>query len=148
MAFVNEYISAEDFLTYGIEAIDMQYWNTTLRSRQWTIDRERNIYLRAVASGKDELSHIATWTFYWKGDLLWSQREGVAFRGKPGEPCWSHTKVSKLVLPPHLQSNQQEIHQALRDAFFSYRDGGVYATCTEFSMQLDIEVQFQSTEIT
>lgn len=139
MAFVNEYIPPEDFVKYGIEAIDLQYWNTTLRSRQWTIDRERNIYLRAVASGKEELSHISTWSLYWKSDLILFQREGVAYQGKPGGPCWSHTKVSKLALPPYLEGHREEIHQDLHDAFLAYRDGGVYATSTEFSMQLDIE---------
>lgn len=31
------------------------------------------------------------------------------------------------------------IFRDLYDAFLAYKTGGIYATCTEYSMQLDIE---------
>jgi hypothetical protein len=139
VAFVNEYITPEDFEKYGLEKIDAQFLATGVKRQDWTIDRERNIFLRQVTSGRDEMSGISSWTLYWKGDLLWFQRQGVAYRGKPGGPCWSHTKVNKFGIPSHLESNREVIYQDLRDAFMAYRDGGVFATCTEYSMQLDIE---------
>jgi hypothetical protein len=139
MAFVNEYITTEDFEKYGLAEIDAQFLVGGTTRGDWTIDRERNIYLREVATGREEMSGISKWSFFWKGDLLWFQRQGVAYRGKPGGPCWSHTKVTKFVIPSHLESNREEIYQDLRDAFMAYRDGGVFATSTEYSMQLDIE---------
>ena len=139
MAFLNEYIPAEDVDKYGLAEKDDRFLATGVKSRTWTVDRNRDIYLRRVATGRDELSGVTTWSLYWKGDLLWFQRQGVAYRGKPGGPCWSHTRVTKFVIPSHLESNREEIYQDLRDAFMTYRDGGVFATSTEYSMQLDIE---------
>ena len=44
MAFVNEFISAEDVAKYGLKAIDEQFKSNGTNSRDWTIDRERDIY--------------------------------------------------------------------------------------------------------
>jgi hypothetical protein len=139
MAFVNEYIPAEDFDKYGLAEIDSKFLATGVKSRTWTIDRDREIYLRHVAAGRDELSGVSTWNLYWKGNLLWFKQQGLAHRGSPGTPCWAHIKVSKFDIPEPLRIHRDEIYQDLRDAFMAYRDGGVFATSTEYSMQLDIE---------
>lgn len=69
MSFVNERISTEDVEKYGLEAIDRSYMGRT-RARDWTIDKEREIYLRNVASEREERQGFETWNFYWQGDLI------------------------------------------------------------------------------
>lgn len=140
MAFINEYIPVEDVEKYGLKEIDSKFLATGVKSRDWTIDRNRDIYLRLVASGRDEMSGVSTWTFYWKGALLWFQKKGIAHKGNPGGPCWAHTKVSKFDIPSNLEARREEIFQDLREAFLAYRDGGVFSTSTEYSLQLDIDV--------
>ena len=72
MAFVNEEIPEADVEKYGLEAIDDSFFGAGgTTSRNWTIDRARDIYLRCVARGRDEESQLSTWIFYWKGALIW-----------------------------------------------------------------------------
>ena len=140
MAFVNERIPEADVEKYGLEKIDNELLSIgKTYSRDWTIDRARDIYLREVAIGRDELSRISTWTFYWKGELIWFKREVVDFKGARNAPCWSHQKVYDFRIPETVQPHREEIFRDLHDAFLAYRDGGIFATSTEFSTQLDIE---------
>ena len=140
MAFVNEEIPEADVEKYGLEKIDNELLSIgKTYSRSWTIDRARDIYLRRVARGRDELSHISTWTFSWKGVLIWFKQEIIDFKGARNAPCWIHQKVYDFRMPESLQSHREEIFRDLHDAFLAYRDGGIFDTSTEFSMQLDIE---------
>ena len=140
MAFINERIPEADVEKYGLEKIDDSLLGAGRTiSRDWTIDRARDIYLREVAVGRDELSHIATWTFYWKGELIWFRREVIDFKGARNAPCWTHQKVYDFKIPESVQNYREEMFQDLREAFLAYKTGGIYATCTEFSTQLDIE---------
>lgn len=67
MSFVNERISAEDRINFDIDRINKTY----LRNRlDWTVDRDRNSYLREVSSGREERQGYDTWNFYWNGDLI------------------------------------------------------------------------------
>lgn len=66
MAFVNEYIPVDDVKKYGIEEIDRRFLKTTYQP-DWTVDRERNIYLRQVASRREEFASQKDYTFYWGG---------------------------------------------------------------------------------
>ena len=140
MAFVNERIPEADVEKYGLKAIDDSLLGAgrTIR-RDWTVDRARDIYLREVAVGRDELSHIATWTFYWKGELIWFKREVIDFKGARNAPCWTHQKVYDFKIPESVQNYREEMFQDLREAFLAYKTGGIFATSTEFSTQLDIE---------
>ena len=51
MPFINEFISEADVDKYGLKAIDEKVIVGGTRARDWTIDRERGIYLRNVAIG-------------------------------------------------------------------------------------------------
>ena len=88
MAFVNEEIPEADVEKYGLEKIDNELLSIgKTYSRSWTIDRARDIYLREVAVGRDEESSISTWTFYWKGELIWFKREMIDFKDARNAPC-------------------------------------------------------------
>ena len=140
MAFINERIPEADVEKYGLEKIDDSLFGAGRTiSRAWTVDRARDIYLRCVARGRDELSHISTWNFYWKGALIWFKWEIIDFKGARNAPCWTHLRLYDFKMPEALQSRREEIFRDLHDAFLAYKDGGIYATCTEYSMQLDIE---------
>ncbi len=140
MAFVNEEIPEADVEKYGLEKIDDSFFGAGgTTSRNWTIDRARDIYLRRVAIGRDELSHISTWTFSWKGALIWFKRAMIDFKGARNAPCWTHQKVYDFRIPEAVQNHREEIFRDLHDAFLAYKDGGIYATCTEYSIQFDIE---------
>jgi hypothetical protein len=141
MAFVNEYIPEADLEKYGIEEIDGKFLATGTKSRTWTVDRDRNIYLRCVAQGRDELSRISTWTFYWKGELLWFKREGIGVEKKSDGLRHAHSRITDFTLPERLEPHRQEIYQDLRDAFHTYGGGGVFSTSTDYVHDLEFAEQ-------
>jgi hypothetical protein len=73
MPFVNEYIPAEDIEKYHLKEIDKKFIVGGTNARDWTVDRERNIYLRNVANGggnEPEIRNQTTWSFFWHNELL------------------------------------------------------------------------------
>jgi hypothetical protein len=138
MAFVNEYISAADVQRYDIDAINERFIIGGTRSRSWTIDRDRDIYLRIVTRGREEVASISKWTLFRRGDLIVVELDLVGTTGGIGKPSSSHYKLLRMSMPSHLESQRNEVIADLREALLCYRDGGVYATATTFSLTLDI----------
>ena len=139
MAFINERIPEADVEKYGLEKIDNELLSIgKTYSRDWTIDRARDIYLREVAIGRDELSRISTWTFYWKGALIWFKREALGVEKKPDGLRHARSRLT-LALPEDLTSRRQEIYQDLRDAFRTYGGGGIFSNSTDYVHDLEIE---------
>lgn len=138
MVFVNEKISHEDRSKYGLDEIDKKFVVGRTKARDWTIDRDRNIYLRRVANGRDELFYQSTWSFYWKGKLLTVYLDTIDSSGGRGEPGWSHLRVRKLELPSSLVAKRGEILEDLKEALTVYKDAGVYSANTTYSVALDI----------
>ena len=150
MAFVNEFIPPEDVEKYGIKAIDEKFVVGRTRARDWTIDRDRDIYLRNVAMGAGadpDFRNQTTWTFYWHGDLLYLRLDLLEGRGERGGPGWSHWKLIRINgsngLPAHLKSDGAEILEDLTEAMNAYRDFGVYSSSTDYSVTLDIGEECQ-----
>lgn len=138
MAFVNEYIPEADIEKYGIKEINKRFVVGGTNARDWTIDRERGMYLRNVANGREEFRHQSTWTFYWHGELLIVKLDMVKAGGKRGEACWAHKKIRGIELPQQLEGKRAEILNDLKEALTAYKDGGVFATATTYTLTLDI----------
>ncbi|RMH87401.1 hypothetical protein EBB59_13070 [Lysobacter pythonis] len=143
MTFVNEFIPAEDVEKYGLKEIDKHFIVGGTNARDWTIDRERDIYLRNVANGREDWRNQTKWTFYWQGEELTLRMDLLEGRGERGEPGWSHWKLIRLNgsygLPKHLKANKDEILKTLIEALTVYRGGGVYSgEYASYSVTLDI----------
>jgi hypothetical protein len=138
MAFVNEYISATDIKKYDIENINRRFVVGGTRARDWTIDREREIYLRNVANGREEFSRISTWTLYWGGNLITLELENLGTSGQPGEMRHGRKRLRRIEIPTTLDHRRTEILADLRDALTVYKDGGVFATATDYTLTLEI----------
>jgi|EndMetStandDraft_7_1072992.scaffolds.fasta_scaffold108870_3 hypothetical protein len=70
MAFVNEYIASADAERYDLESINETFIVGGTHAHDWTIDRDRDLYLRVVARGREEMAGCSTWTLYRCGDLI------------------------------------------------------------------------------
>ncbi len=141
ISFVNEYIPADDMEKYQIKEIDKKFVIGGTNARDWTIDRDRDIYIRNVANGREDIRHQTTWTMYWNGDLLEMRLDSLRGGGQRGGPGWSQWKLYGLetrCLPEHLKSQRHEILDALREALLAYKDGGVFASSTTYEVILDI----------
>lgn len=138
MGFFNERISSEDANEYNLSEIDKKFVVGGTRSRSWTIGRERNMYIRIVSQGREDIGHQTTWTFFWGGELLVVELDNISTDGEPGGRRQGHKKLRKLVIPKHLEVRRQDILNDLKEALTAYKDGGVYATASEYSLVLDI----------
>jgi hypothetical protein len=138
MAFINEFIPEEDVEKYGIEEVNKKYIVGGTNSGQWTIDRERNIYLRCVARGREEFRNESTWTLYWKGELISIELHLLDAGGSRGKSGWAHWKVHGIYIPPHLEGRRNDILADLKNALTAYKGGGVYARTMDYSVTLDV----------
>lgn len=100
MAFVNEYISPEDRELYRLEAFEKRL-GTINPQRSWTIDRDRDIFLRIInpearksEPGDPDARYEKDFQFHWKGyDYLVSTRllDAQELQVFPGEIFQSGT---------------------------------------------------------
>jgi len=142
MPFVNEYISPEDAARYHLAEIDASCRSGGI-SRQWTIDREQDIYLRILSRGLEaETKHEGVWSFHWKGTLVTVRLDLLDGKGKPGEPGWSHWLLVRLNgtsgLPPALGPYKRSVIESLKQALLAYKDAGVLSGNTDYTVTLDI----------
>lgn len=149
MTFINEFTPPEDVEKYGLKQIDKKFEFGTTSTRQWTIDRERDIYLRHVAraGGSDiEVRNQLKWTFYWKGHELSMRLDLLDGSGGDGEPGWSHWRLVLVWfnggngLPEPLKPHRREILADLKEALTTYQGAGVYSgNYTSYSVTLDVD---------
>jgi hypothetical protein len=135
MAFINEFISEADFEKYGISAINQQWCKLDFRSH-WTIDRERDVYVREVASDREEFGRHKKYTLYWKGTLIIEKLEvhGAVNLMDVGNP---HYKLLSIGIPHVLAGKRAEILQDLKEALTVFGGGGVHATETIANVTFD-----------
>lgn len=144
MAFVNEQINEDDRKKFDLEEIDKWLSNTgKVPNRSWTIDHEREIYLRVINRGREEYSHKSTWHFYWRGELMTVCLEILSAGGEREGHGWSHYKLvdcykKGFFVPGHLLVRRDEIIADLKAALIAYGDGGVYSITTSHETTLTI----------
>lgn len=144
MAFVNEHIPEADLKKYGIEEIDKQFIVGGTHDMSWTVDRERDIYLRCVARGRFEDSDRSTWTFYWRGELMTVCLKTVD-SGSDGDRYGHGWVRYQLVncyrqgffIPDHLLAQRDEIIADLREGLAA-RKGGVYSSKSTYETTLTV----------
>lgn len=148
MGFVNEFIPEEDVEKYGLKAIDEKFVVGGTEARDWTIDRERNIYIRNVANGGSsdpDIRNQTKWSFYWHGYTLYLRLDLIAGGGGRGEPGWSHWKLVWLNdggncgLTTDLKEEKEQILADLKEALVAYKDFGIYSTNTDYQVILEID---------
>ena len=146
MAFVNEYIPAEDFKKYNFETLNNRKKETsgTAPSDSWTIDRDADIWLREFYTEMDHTAPlggytgISVWDYSWKGTLLLVKIKDIETGGGIGKHCWARRKLLAINIPVELKSQRLQILKDLETAFTAYKDGGVLSEATSFSFTLDI----------
>lgn len=140
MAFVNEYISPQDIDSYRIKEIDKLYIIGGTGSSQWTIDRDRNVYLRHVAHGSRDIEgfHRGVWIFWFDKELIEIGIDILSATGGLTGPSSAHMAIRYINIPAHLEDRRAEIVDLLREALLAYKNGGVFASEFPFSLILDV----------
>lgn len=136
MAFVTEKISLQDIEKYGLLEINESLKTTNLY--EWTIDRERNIYLRYVGSHWQTPEDIQ-FSFYWRGRLLRIDLRSLSFKGEQNRPLYqiwevnSHLRSGLFWLPQELETQRTEITADLKEAVTAQRTAGIAGQYTNYN---------------
>lgn len=132
MAFVNEYVPEEDIKKYGLDEINQCYGKSSDVRPDWTVDRERDIYLRWIVTGEDEFRNQHDFTFYWKGTLIFVRLRVLNGR-LLGTRGWVTWRLVMINLPEELEEKRTEILADLKEALVVYKDHGIYSRMVEFT---------------
>lgn len=138
MTFINEKVTEQDIEKYGLREINKQFVKGDL-SYYWTIDRDRNIYLRDMGGNWQEPQQ-QHFSFFWKGSLIRIEIDrngGGAFGGK-GSTTWSLRADSDrkdIWLPTELEAQRNDITEDLKEALVAYKDNGFFSSVAEHTAQ-------------
>lgn len=135
MAFVNEYISEADIEKYGIKELDEKFGKGHYKPH-WTLDRERDIYLRHLHNEREEHSNRLTFYFYWKGTSLMATFDLDGGGVRDGEQ-WRSFSLRRMEIPEKIKQQKVEMIADLKEALTAERVGGVYSTATKFTATFD-----------
>ena len=141
MGFVNEYISPEDVEKYGIKQLYEGYFRSAHKP-DWTVDRERDIYLGYMCRGREEFADEWTFVLYWRGRQIEATLK-VSGGGKPEGEQWRHYRLLELRTPPQgwlpneLGQDEVEAKGILKEALVAFRDFGVRSDSTKHTVTFD-----------
>ena len=130
MAFVNEYISEEDIKKYDIEALNKKFCIADYNSK-WTVDSERDIYLRYIGHGHEEFIQEHDFYMFWEGgviDICLHVEQG----GKIDGPQWRHYELIKIKIPDEISEYKANILDDLKEALTEFKSAGLFSRCSTF----------------
>ncbi len=107
----------------------------------WTIDRERDCYLRFVRLGRiseEGEERISYFSFYWNGvvRVIRFQSEGG---GSRKTAVWKKYYIKKITPPiDDLNALQKEqFFEVLKEGLVTFRDAGAFSKAPEFEASFD-----------
>ena len=124
MAFVNEYVSPEDVKKYDLDGINQRFGKDPALRYQWTVDRERNVFLIWMDAGREEFSARQTLLLWWQGISVFV-RLLSATTGTLGSQVTSRWQLQQINLPPELVTKRTEILDVLKEALVAYKVSGI-----------------------
>lgn len=139
--YVNEPISKEDRKKYKID-----YWNerTACPNDTWTINRDREIFLRHKEREREVDIPTNNYFFCWSGYLLHVVVNVVS--GGCGLPTWQHYSLESIgdfgacssrIFPVDLEPKRSELLDDLRWALTAHRGDGVFSESPNFMATFD-----------
>lgn len=140
MAFINEYIPKED-----VDKLNKMFeYRGIAAARSWTIDREKDIWLRKHYTESDHTqpdggyTGVSFWDYYWKGSLMIVKIKKLESGGGRGQDCWSRKKLLEISLPSELEDKRGSVLESLELALSTYKEGGVLSTSTSYKLTFEL----------
>lgn len=128
MAFVNEYVPDEDVKEYGLDEINRKYRLPCVQY-DWTVDREREIYLRWLKSGGTELSDQHDFHLYWEKSLLTVRLKRTVEKDAYGSRT-SRWQLMWIDIPDAFKDKRPEVLEVMKEALKAYKTSGIRSTTT------------------
>ena len=135
MGFVNEYMSKEDIEKYHIQELNKRFWVGNYKP-QWTVDRERDAYLRYLESGRESTSARTKFYFYWRGYEILADMLVKPHDNQGGEPG-SHYSIHDLKVPDEVSGQTEQIISDLKEALAVHKDAGILSRAKVFHATFD-----------
>ena len=133
MKFINEKISEANIEKYGLREINIK----TLKGDggyYWTINEEKNIYLRYLGYHPHDLGEIQ-YSYFWKNALfdMRARSRGEGIRGGKGSTTWEYVALFPLNNEAEmaLTSTRDEVYADLKQVLTAYKDFGVFSAIAE-----------------
>jgi hypothetical protein len=135
MAFVNEKVPEQDIDKYGMREINKKHWVGDC-CYEWTIDKEKDIFLRYLRHGDRDTPYRNDFSFYWKGTQLTIrfEKHGEGMRGGKGSTTW---EFGGWQPPENLKPHLKEIIADLKEALTVYKDFGIGSTIADHTAYFD-----------
>lgn len=133
MGFVNEKVSDEDVVKYGIDTLWGQYHFKGEKLpgfySSWTIDRQKDIFLMRVRTGREELFNQITFVLIGP-DMRIEITLNVFGDGnntKKGEnkPITTIWELDSIHLSENCPRNKEQVLEILKEALTEYKVRGV-----------------------
>lgn len=145
MAFVNEYVSEEDKVKYGLDELWASYHDVLNQKlpnkKDWTIDREREIWLMETAGIRDpDLDHAylpeQIWILHYQGHNIEVRIEVSSdeeFDGNKYHKIWDLLALS----PDSLENISTEgLIELLEEALVAFGYEGVWMQYPNYNVAL------------
>jgi hypothetical protein len=139
MAFINEFISPEDFQKYDVEGVCKKTVGRMWIAPPfgWTIDRTRNIFLLHVDSGSyDEFTHF-TFLLWFDGSpiiTVLEKMEGSYADQSGGKAIWRQLKMQ---CPEEAPAHHAEIIRVLKEAMITYGFNGAFGQIKNYHVEFN-----------
>lgn len=136
MTFVNEYIPEADKKKYQITDQSNFY---RAGASQWTVDREREMFLvYRAAYGPEGPQDQKFWAFYWRGHLLDVQVQNMEVRQDSDGNVHSRKRIIQINgMSPELEQSKPQILEDLRGALSVYGVAGLLIPVKSYELELE-----------
>ncbi|MFZ2450453.1 MAG: hypothetical protein WAW36_08040 [Methylovulum miyakonense] len=124
MSFVREPVS--DAEKYGFEALSKMFRTPMFHLKHcWTIDREQNIFLSWLRSGREEYFAEQDFLLWWDGVPIKVYITGSSTEDSPGKIVTTWESPG-LDIPENFQHTREEVICVLKDALKVFKSAGYY----------------------
>jgi hypothetical protein len=126
MSFVRERVSDADAEKYGFEALSKMLRTPMFHLKQcWTIDREQNIFLSWLRSGREDYFAEQDFLLWWDGAPIKIFILGSSKEASPGKTVTTWESPG-LQIPENFRHTREEVICVLKDALTVFKTAGYY----------------------
>ncbi len=121
MAFINEEVSEADAINYDFAKLSRLFHKDEWQLKSWwTIDRDRNIFLICLGTGREEFCMQHRFLFWWDGVVLDIRLDGTK-EGNPFGKIISRWDSLSLGIPTDFPSTRDDLIGTLKEALTVFK---------------------------
>ena len=135
MAYVLEKISDEDYVSWSMEEVENKYYIPKINEKIWTVNREKDSFLREVKVGRFEDRGKVKWLFKWRKKYVILVSENVDKINKTKD-YWVKKKIIDYSEESFVEDNYSEFYKDFYDALLAYREFGLASYFEKYSLEL------------